>query len=80
VSMPHRAVQCYCTQRHNHWSTGRRLCNVGVVNLYWIAEALGMSLSALFAEANNASTMSLRHERLVRSIACLYASTGPKLF
>jgi hypothetical protein len=39
-----------------------------------------MSLSELFAEANNASTMSLRHEGLVRSIACLYASTGSKPF
>jgi hypothetical protein len=47
---------------------------------YWIAEALGMSLSALFAEANSASTSSLRHEGLVRSITCLYASTGPKPF
>ncbi len=48
--MPHRAVQCYCTQRHNHWSTSRRLRYVGVVNPYRIAQALDMSLSELFAE------------------------------
>jgi hypothetical protein len=48
--MPHRAVQCYCTQRHNHWSTSRRQRNVGVVNLYRIVRALDMSLSELFAE------------------------------
>jgi hypothetical protein len=29
---------------------GRSQCNVGVVNLYRIAEALGMNLSELFVE------------------------------
>jgi transcriptional regulator with XRE-family HTH domain len=67
--------ESYQVASSQHHERGQR--NVSVVNLYWIAEALGMGPSALFAEANSASTTSLRHERLVRSIACLYASTGP---
>jgi hypothetical protein len=53
---------------------GRSQCNVGVVNLYRIAEALGMNLSELFVEVEGSKrgravrgskgTMDLRHGRL----------------